>query len=206
MFLSLSRRFIGWRGRARDSFVALTTSSTAKNAGMSRYIYKSGLPIIVLKPGELALRTTPTIISTALGSCLAITMFAPKRKIGAISHPLLPYPSKNAPLPVSPAEQRKYVVHVIPSMLKKLEQLEIAAEELEVKVFGGGEILQRYVESENNQPIGRMNVQTVLDRIERHSLFLRVFDVGGSQGRKVLFYTHSGEVLMKRLNNFLKGT
>ncbi len=54
---------------------------------MSRFIHKSGLPIIVLKPGELALRSTPTIISTALGSCLAITMYAPERRIGAISHP-----------------------------------------------------------------------------------------------------------------------
>ncbi|MCP4397097.1 MAG: chemotaxis protein CheD [bacterium] len=171
---------------------------------MGRFIHKSGLPIIVLKPGELALRSTPTIISTALGSCLAITMYAPERRIGAISHPLLPYPFENIPPPVSPVELRKYVVHVIPSMLKKLEQLGVVAEELEVKVFGGGEILQRYSESENNQAVGRMNVQAMLDIILSHNLFLRVFDVGGSQGRKVLFYTHTGEVFMKRLNNFLR--
>ena len=172
---------------------------------MSRYIHKSGLPILVLKPGELALRTTPTIISTALGSCLAIIMFAPGRRIGAISHPLLPYPSSNTPLPVSPVEQRKYVIHVIPSMLKKLGQLGINSEELEVKVFGGGEILQGYSDSERLQPVGRLNVRVALDVIERQSLFLRVFDVGGSQGRKIFFYTHTGEVFMKRLNNFVKG-
>lgn len=173
---------------------------------MSQFIHhQSGLPVIVLKPGEMAVRTTPTIISTALGSCLAITMFAPEQKIGAISHPVLPHPAMNTSVPVSPVEQRKYVVHVIPSMLKRLEQLNVAAEELEVKVFGGGEILQRYSESENNHPVGRMNVQAVLEQIESHHLFLRVFDVGGSQGRKILFYTHTGEVLMKRLNNFLKG-
>ena len=171
---------------------------------MSRFIHKSGLPVIVLKPGEFALRTTPTIISTALGSCLAITMFVPERRIGAISHPLLPYPSKDASPLLLPAEQRRYVLHVVPSMLKKLQQLDVAPEEIEVKVFGGGEILQRYSESENNLAVGRMNVQVVFDTIESHNLFLRVFDVGGPQGRKILFYTHTGEVLMKRLNNFLK--
>lgn len=172
---------------------------------MSRYIHKSGLPIIILKPGEMALRTTPTIMSTALGSCLAITMFVPDRKIGAISHPLLPYPSKGAEPLISPAEQRKYVTHVIPVMLKKFGQLKIPSGEIEVKVFGGGEILQHYSESRHSLPVGRMNVQVMLDSIERHNLFLRVFDVGGSQGRKILFYTHTGEVLMKRLNNFLRG-
>ncbi len=89
-------------------------------------------------------------------------------------------------------------------MLKKLGQLGVVAKELEVKVFGGGEILQRYSESENNQAVGRMNVQAMLDIILSQNLFLRVFDVGGSQGRKVLFYTHTGEVFMKRLNNFLR--
>ena len=49
---------------------------------------------------------------------------------------------------------------------------------------------------------GQALTPAVKERIlESHGLKLTVADVGGSQGRKIFFYTHTGEVLLKRLTS-----
>src|SRR5512141_2905785 len=45
---------------------------------------------IYLKPGEVVVARDPMLISTVLGSCVAVTMFSPSRGIGAICQS--PYP------------------------------------------------------------------------------------------------------------------
>ncbi len=159
------------------------------------------LSVLILKPGGLSIRTTPTLIQTAVGSCLAITMFAPRQKIGAISHPMLPFPPEHERQTCFVRDLRKYVSFVVSEMLRKMKHHDVQTHDIEVKIFGGGELFGQYGEQQENRTVGRLNVQTVMQLIESERLFLKTFDVGGNRGRKILFYTHSGEVLVKRLNN-----
>ena len=43
-----------------------------------------------LAPAEIIIADAPTIISTLLGSCVAVTMYCRTKKIGAMCHALLP--------------------------------------------------------------------------------------------------------------------
>ncbi len=56
-------------------------------------------------------------------------------------------------------------------------------------------------ENPNPHPVGQSNIHAVLKIIKAQHLTLTVSDVGGHLGRKLLFYTHTGEVLLKRIQS-----
>ncbi len=72
--------------------------------------------------------------------------------------------------------------------------------EIEVKVFGGSDMFSADDKPGIGIAVGAQNVEMALTVIEREELRLLVSDVGGYRGRKIVFYTHTGEVLLKRLN------
>ena len=47
--------------------------------------------------------------------------------------------------------------------------------------------------------IGQQNIQTAKQIIRSEGLRIQALDVGGLQGRKIFFYTDTGEVYLKRL-------
>jgi chemotaxis protein methyltransferase CheR len=160
------------------------------------------LPIVYLKPAEMYVADRPTIVRTVLGSCLAVTMFNQRLKIAAICHALLPHPAGATPCS---KENRtnvlKYIDCVIPEMVMRLKQYGIASEEIEVKIFGGADMLSAESSPASKQQVGRLNVKTALRVIEAEGLQVKNSDVGGLKGRKIFFYTHTGEVLLKRLRS-----
>jgi len=159
------------------------------------------LPRIILNSAELYVSPTPAIVKTVLGSCVAVTMFNRRRGIGAICHALLPHPRDNKPYTANYAENRKYVTYVIPEMIREMQQYDIQLREIEVKLFGGSDTLNEKTGQESGRSAGRLNVKTVMEVLEAQRLQLKTSDVGGIRGRKILFYTHTGEVLLKRLND-----
>ena len=160
------------------------------------------IPVLILKPGGLYVRTTPTIIKTVLGSCLAITMFAPDRRIAVISHPMLPRPPVREPYMFTPLANRKYVNTVIPTMLRKMQQHQVDPGDIEIKIFGGAEIMNQGLQRvTTSHPVGSANVETARELIQAENLALKTSDVGGNTGRKIVFYTHTGQVMVKRLRS-----
>ena len=48
------------------------------------------MPEVYLAPGEFRFATSPTRLRTILGSCVAVTLWHPERKIGGMCHYMLP--------------------------------------------------------------------------------------------------------------------
>jgi chemotaxis protein methyltransferase CheR len=159
------------------------------------------LPIIYLKPAELCIIDKPTIVRTVLGSCLAVTMFNRRLGVSVICHAILPDLSLEERRNSHSSEKYKYVYSVIPEMVAKMRNYGIKPHEIEVKMFGGADTLNSQVEQNRNQPVGKLNIDTALKAIEAEGLRVHTSDVGGTGGRKIFFYTHTGEVLLKRLKS-----
>lgn len=159
-----------------------------------------GLPAVYLKPGEMHLAVVPTVVSTVLGSCVSVTMFAPREKAGAICHGLLPSCLQQQGCGGGCVEGFRYVDCSIRRMLEAFRALKVRPAELQVKVFGGADLIAATRNGSRSSPtVGRQNIDTALTGIEREGLTLITHDVGGSGGRKLFFFTHTGEVLLKRL-------
>jgi chemotaxis protein CheD len=159
------------------------------------------LPIVYLKPAELCITDKPSVVRTVLGSCLAVTMFNPRLRVSAICHALLPQPDQHDAENETPIDRLKYVNSVIPEMLAKLKEYGVEPNEIEVKMFGGADMLNSKAERTSNQPVGRLNILKATNILDTHGLRVSISDVGGTMGRKIFFYTHTGEVLLKRLRS-----
>ena len=160
------------------------------------------LSIITLKPAEMLISERPTIVRTVLGSCVAVTMFNRRLGISAICHALLPERSEESGDDVQETTNPyKYVNSVIPLMVKRLRDYGVQLQELEVKVFGGADTLRSETEGSSLHPVGKSNINAVFRALKVQNLRLTTSDVGGVFGRKILFYTHSGEVLLKRIKS-----
>lgn len=150
------------------------------------------LPLIVLKPGEIYATERPVLVTTVLGSCISVTMFCRARRSGAICHAILPNRCGRGD-----ENDSRYVDTSIFAMLRRFNAWGIGPGELEIKIFGGADMLAP-VQS-RGPGVGRQNIDTALRIIEAQRLALIASDLGGYRGRKIFFRTHTGEVLVKRL-------
>jgi chemotaxis protein CheD len=157
------------------------------------------LPVIYLKAGELHFSDKPSSVMTVLGSCLSVTMFHRKARVGAICHGLLPKCRERAVCGRPCAEQAKYVECAILMMVKLFDENKLKRSEIEVKVFGAADMFSMRLGGRNSISVGRQNIEIAQQSLEKAGLRVIALDVGGTTGRKLFFNTATGEVLMKRL-------
>ncbi len=151
---------------------------------------------VTLKPGELYAAETPTLVSTVLGSCVSVTMFSHQLRLGAICHAVLPRDTGR-----EPGELFRYVDRSVEAMLAHFNRYGIHADGIEVKLFGGSDMLA----AQNNRlrGIGQQNIEVALQLLAKNLLTLNANDLGGTQGRKLFFKTHTGEVFLKKLRSMV---
>ena len=154
--------------------------------------YYPEVATVFLKPGELVVCEHETLVTTVLGSCISVTMFHPDSRIGAICHALLPQEKEKG-------EAFRYVDTSILNMLDRFAGYGISRARLEVKLFGGADMLIAGRNNSRSVTVGRKNIEVALQVIESEQLRLVASDLGGTQGRKICFHTHTGEIFLKRL-------
>jgi chemotaxis protein CheD len=155
------------------------------------------LPTIYLKPGEVHFGAEPSRVITVLGSCVAVIMYHRHTRIGAICHAVMPtYEAAKKKRPPS-EEVLQYVDSSVEWMLNRFEKRGINSKDLEVKIFGGSEIFYDSKKYETSFSVGTKNIEVALKVIHEKKLKLKAWNVGGNKGRKVIFYTDTGEVFTK---------
>jgi chemotaxis protein CheD len=157
------------------------------------------LPVVFLKAGELYVSPEPSVVVTVLGSCLSVTMYHARTGLGGICHGLLPKCEGPRRCGVDCTEATRYVDCAINRMLARFDRRGIERSEIEVKCFGGADMFSRPIEKPGLASVGRQNIATAEQVLSREGLKPHVVDVGGLRGRKLFFYTHTGEVYLKRL-------
>lgn len=152
---------------------------------------------LFLKPGEMLVSEEPTIVTTLLGSCVAVTMFGPRQRVGAICHALLPTCRKDFPCSHGHSEAGKYVECAVRLMVEGLVARGVPRNEIEAKLFGGSDMFDKA--QGGSRSVGSQNLEMALSMLEGESVRLVTQDLGGPRGRKIIFHTHTGEVFLKRL-------
>lgn len=148
----------------------------------------------------MIVRDAPAKITTVLGSCIAMSLFVPKLKAGAICHALLPVCREQRTCRERCINPYKYVNCVIPEMIRRLEEMGAGPREMEAKLFGGADMFSN--NSKNGaMSVGRQNIQAAIQTVAACGVKLKLSDVGLDHGRKLHFFPHTGDVWMKRLGN-----
>ena len=155
----------------------------------------SAVAAFFLKPGELVLSAEPAAVTTLLGSCVAVTMFIRRLRLGVICHALLP--SCKTELAGGRPEAGKYVTSAISYMLEQLNSRGVLNDEIEAKLFGGSDLFLSL--DGKRLGVGRQNLEMALKILDQSEVRVLTRDLGGTRGRKIIFHTHTGEVFLKRM-------
>lgn len=143
-----------------------------------------------LFPAELFAEAQPNVVSTVLGSCVAVCLYDTKLQIGGINHYMLPL--WNGTGLASP----KYGNIAIIKLLERMEKLGSTKANLVAKVFGGGDVLNKSGK-ESTFNIGKRNAQLALDMLAEHKIPIIAQSLGGNRGRQIVFNTNTNEVRQK---------
>lgn len=157
------------------------------------------IPVVFLRAGEMHFTARPELVVTLLGSCLSVTMFNRRTKLGGVCHSIMPRCERRTQCVENCLEAFRYVDCSIRMMVHLFEGHKVKRNEIEVKCFGGANMFSRRAQVSGSIFIGKQNIQTAKQIIRSEGLNLLAMDVGGLQGRKIFFYTDTGEVYLKRL-------
>lgn len=146
---------------------------------------------VVLKPGEFHFGGDVESIRTLLGSCIAITLWHPQRKIGGMCHFLLPA----NPKPQAGLLDGRYADDAMKLFTRHLTRSGTVARDYQVKIFGGGNMFPKL--SPEGGDIGMRNIDAAKRLLKEQGFRLLAEHVGKSGHRTVILELHSGHTWVR---------
>lgn len=145
-----------------------------------------------LKPGGIYLGEQPTVVTTTLGSCVSLIFFNQLHRLGAICHALLPTDDHQE-------KSFRFVDRSFYWMLEQFQSRGIASKQIMVKLFGGADVLECFQGNCRTVTVGQQNIHQALEMFKAQGLQVQASNLGSTLGRKIFFFTHTGEVLLKHV-------
>lgn len=141
--------------------------------------------VVHITAGEIYVGKKHEIISTVVGSCIAVCLFDKKNKIGGVNHFMLPYnDQKIKGLPL------RYGDSAMKALITEMKKKGAETGFLTAKIFGGGNVIPW-----NDSPsIGDQNILFIRAYLEQLGIPLLKESVGSNFGRKIYFFTENNKV------------
>jgi chemotaxis protein CheD len=143
-------------------------------------------------PGEFYATTEDEVIVTVLGSCVAACLLDPIALVGGMNHFMLPVKQGDRDPDVFFAA--RYGAAAMEFLINDLLHLGAQRDRIVAKAFGGGHVMQGM-----STDIGSQNIDFVRRFLRNEGIPLWTEDMGGPFPRKVYFFPHTGQVLVKRM-------
>lgn len=142
-----------------------------------------------LYPGTIFVHRQPHLVTTVLGSCVSVCLWNQTAQLGGINHYLLPlWNGEGLPTP-------KYGNIAIAKLVDKVRALSSPGDKLVAKVFGGASMWEK---ADGLLAIGQRNIEFAIETLETCRIPIISSDLGGQQGRKLIFNCCDGTVLLRR--------
>jgi chemotaxis protein CheD len=149
-----------------------------------------GLPHVFLVAGRLHCSPQPTLVTTVLGSCVAVCLWDRVRGVGGINHFMLPHSTGEKTL--------RYGDVATDSLVRAMFDLDCRIENIEAKVFGGAIVLPTGC---HDWHVGMRNAEAAVARLAAFRIPIVARRTGGHEGLSVKLFTASGDVLVRRIQS-----
>jgi chemotaxis protein CheD len=156
---------------------------------------------VYLQPGEMFLAHEPTIIRTLLGSCVGVTFWSARLGIGALCHAMLPECPERSSGRLRPEDGYRYVDFSIRDIARKFDQLGAHRSEVQVKLFGGADVLLGGPGAADRPTVGSLNCDSALAVLSAEGFQVTASSLRGTTGLNIHFDTGNGEVQLRRLKD-----
>jgi chemotaxis protein CheD len=151
-------------------------------------------------PGEYYFTAKDMMIVTVLGSCVSACLRDRVNGVGGMNHFMLPDTGGDADSPVSAS--MRYGTYAMEILINELLKAGARRENLEAKVFGGGNVLRGFVAIN----VGQRNAEFVRNYLRTENIRIMAEDLNDIHPRKVYFFPRTGKVLVKKLKSLNNNT
>ncbi|MCL4105388.1 UNVERIFIED_CONTAM: hypothetical protein GTU68_055519 [Idotea baltica] len=142
--------------------------------------------IVTITQGEFAVSSDPTVvISTLLGSCVAICLHDPVAQVGGANHILLPGESSANPQSLA---EGSYSMEVLINALLKDGAMK---KRMVAKVLGGGQMVKGLSD------VGSRNGAFALQFLQNEGIHTQSTSLGGTSARRIQFWPVTGRLRQK---------
>jgi chemotaxis protein CheD len=150
---------------------------------------------VKILPGEYYVTGRDMVLVTVLGSCVAACVRDRLTGIGGMNHFMLPDSRQDGGSPVGLAG--RYGTYAMELMINQLLKAGARRNNLEAKVFGGGNVLRGFTVAN----VGQRNAEFVLDYLHTENIMVAAQDLLDIYPRKVYFFPATGRTLVKKLRS-----
>jgi chemotaxis protein CheD len=148
--------------------------------------------LIVVGMADLKVAKFPDVLTTlGLGSCVGITLYDSKARIGGLAHVMLPsykgFEGQNI---------AKFADSGIIELLNQMTRIGASRAALVAKIAGGAHMFGK---TQNNDmlKIGERNAAASIAILNQLKIPIKANDTGGTKGRTIELYTENGALKIK---------
>ncbi|HEX7151958.1 MAG TPA: chemotaxis protein CheD [Thermoanaerobaculia bacterium] len=139
---------------------------------------------VYLHPGHIYTTSHATLISTVLGSSVAVSLWDPHTRKGGMNHFLLPA-----------GEGPRYGTGAMAQLLDELLARGAVLECLIARIFGGASVMSGLTGPP--KAVAMQNIEAAQEFLTARAIRFTAEHTGGRRGRKVLFHTGTGQAYVK---------
>ena len=140
--------------------------------------------IIYVLTGEVCVGTKDELLrSSAIGSCVVVSVYDTKLQIGGLAHIMLPGKApENTNYP-----KTRYAIDAIEDLISKMNSNGSKGRDNILCIVGGGNVLKR-----ENDSIAQNNIDGVLEILKEKSFKITAKSVGGTERRSIMLNNETG--------------
>ena len=134
------------------------------------------------------------VLTTLLGSCVAVCLFDEVSGVAGINHFMLP--GKLCHDRQNPVNDAKYGTCAIDMLIQDMVRIGAYRPNLRAKVFGAGKMMEQF-----SINIAEENAEFIRRYLSALKIPIIAEDLGGTKARKVYFFTSTKEVYLRRISD-----
>ncbi len=142
-----------------------------------------------LQPGYIFVTDEPYLVHTVLGSCVAVCVWDREAGIGGMNHYLFGRARHGE-------RTARFGNVSVPYLIQLALEKGARMDQLRAHIIGGSQHLHL------NSLIGTENAQVAEAALRQYRIQVMTRDTGGQTGRKVIFNTVTGDVLVHQINKY----
>lgn len=147
---------------------------------------------IFLQPGECWFGDEHTRIRTLLGSCVAVTLWHPRLRLGGMCHYMLP--TRTRPRGATESLDGRYADEALEILRAQVETAGTRLRDYQMKLFGGGRM---FASSPNVVSVPERNIVSARALAAMYGMHISAEHLGGGGHRQIVFELWSGGVWVR---------
>ncbi len=141
--------------------------------------------------GDLQVAKTGQLYSLALGSCVALVLYDPRRNVAGLAHIVLPVAGEP-----DAASVGRFAPTAVAALVDRMVAAGARPRGMFARIAGGAAMFPDLVPADG-AALGERNVAAVKAALAKAAIPLKGEDVGGGFGRSVFLQVDDGKLLVK---------